>query len=98
MLTKPENHQKRKKTVQGVVLSNKMQKTIVVEVSRKVKHNLYSKFVEKSLKFKAHDEKNDAQIGDRVILVETRPLSREKRWALQSIIRRSGTTVESTLP
>lgn len=74
----------------GTVTSNKMQKTIVVRVDRKVKHAQYGKFITRSQKFKAHDEKNDAKIGDLVSIVESRPLSKDKRWALQSVIRRAG--------
>jgi small subunit ribosomal protein S17 len=78
----------RKLTKQGVVLSNKMDKTIVVLVERQYKHPLYKKIVRSHKKFKAHDETNDCQEGDVVEIVESRPLSREKRWALQRIIER----------
>ncbi|OFZ75896.1 MAG: 30S ribosomal protein S17 [Bdellovibrionales bacterium RIFOXYD1_FULL_44_7] len=71
-----------------------MSKTIVVKVDRRVRHALYKKYVTKSCRYKAHDEKNQAKVGDLVTLVETRPLSREKRWALQSIVRRSGLAPE----
>ncbi len=90
VLVAPPNH----RTAVGVVVSNKMQKTIVIEVTRRVKHGMYLKFVEKSRRFKAHDEKNDAKIGDRVEVVESRPLSRDKRWVLRSIIRRAGQAPE----
>ena len=82
-------HEKRKAVV-GTVVSDKMQKTIVVNVDRRVRHGLYGKYLVKSRRFKAHDEKNEAKVGDLVSLVESRPLSREKRWALQTIIRRAG--------
>ena len=72
----------------GIVLSNKMQKTIVVQVRRKERHRLYGKVIEKASKFKAHDEKNEAKIGDRVRIRETRPLSRDKRWRLTEILER----------
>jgi len=85
---------KRRNTIEGVVVSNKMQKTIVVKVDRRVIHSAYKKYVVRSRRFKAHDEKNDAKIGDRVQLVESRPLSREKRWVLRSIIRRAPQVVE----
>lgn len=88
--------QKRREVV-GTVVSNKMQKTIVVKVDRQVRHALYRKYVEQSRRYKAHDEKNEAQIGDRVRLVESRPLSREKRWVLQSIIRKSGLALEANV-
>ena len=80
----------KRRSVVGVVVSDKMQKTIVVKVDRRVRDTEYKKYVIRSRRYKAHDEKNDAKIGDRVMLVESRPLSREKRWALQSIVRRAG--------
>lgn len=73
----------------GKVVSNKMEKTITVEVSRKVKHEIYGKFIGKSTKFKAHDEKNECNIGDTVLIMETRPLSKEKRWRLVEILERA---------
>ncbi|MCE3008563.1 MAG: 30S ribosomal protein S17 [Bacteroidetes bacterium] len=73
----------------GIVLSNKMEKTIVVGVERKVKHPLYGKFIKKTTKFAAHDEKQDANIGDRVRIMETRPLSKTKRWRLVEIVERA---------
>ena len=66
----------------GIVLSNKMDKSIVVGVERKVKHPIYGKFVKKTTKFMAHDEKNDCSIGDTVKIMETRPLSKSKCWRL----------------
>ena len=75
----------RKKRV-GIVLSNKMQKTIVVQIRRKALHPLYGKVIEKAVKFKVHDEKNEAKIGDRVRIEETRPVSKEKRWRLIEIL------------
>jgi small subunit ribosomal protein S17 len=66
-------------------------------VDRQVRHSLYKKYVEKSRRYKAHDEKNEAKIGDRVTLVESRPLSREKRWVLQSIVRRAGQAPEANV-
>ena len=73
----------------GVVTSNKMQKSIVVSEVKKVKHPMYGKFVLKTKKYVAHDEKNDCNIGDRVKIMETRPLSRSKSWRLVEIIERS---------
>jgi small subunit ribosomal protein S17 len=84
----------RRREIVGVVVSDKMQKTIVVKVDRRVRHELYKKYVTKSRRFKAHDEKGEAKVGDLVSLVETRPLSRDKRWALQSIVRRAGIAPE----
>jgi small subunit ribosomal protein S17 len=73
----------------GKVVSNKMQKTITVAVDRKVKHPIYGKFVNRTTKFKAHDEGNTAGIGDTVRIMETRPLSKEKRWRLIEIIEKA---------
>ena len=72
----------------GVVVSNKMENTIVVAVARKVKHPIYGKFVNKTKKYHAHDEKNECEIGDTVRLMETRPLSKTKRWRLVEIIEK----------
>ena len=72
----------------GVVSSNKMDKSIVVKVERKVKHPLYGKFVKKSTKFHAHDEKNECSIGDTVKIMETRPISKTKRWRLVEIVEK----------
>jgi small subunit ribosomal protein S17 len=73
----------------GKVVSNKMQKTITVTVDRKVKHPIYGKFVNRTTKFKAHDEKNEAGIGDTVRIMETRPLSKDKRWRLIEILEKA---------
>ena len=73
----------------GKVTSNKMQKSITVAVDRKVKHPIYGKFVHKTTKFMAHDEKNEAGIGDTVRISETRPLSKSKRWRLVEIIEKA---------
>lgn len=73
----------------GVVVSNKMECSIVVAVKRKVKHPIYGKFVNKTTKFVAHDEKNDCNEGDKVKIMETRPLSKTKRWRLVEIIERA---------
>ena len=70
----------------GIVTSNKMQKTIVVQVRRTVPHPQYGKVIQKAKKFKVHDEKNQAKIGDRVRIMETRPLSKLKRWRLVEIV------------
>lgn len=72
----------------GVVSSNKMDKSIVVLVERKVKHPLYGKFVKKSTKFHAHDEKNECSIGDTVRIMETRPISKTKRWRLVEVVEK----------
>ena len=73
----------------GVVVSNKMEKTIVVAVKWKEKHPMYGKFVQKTKKYHAHDENNEAQKGDTVLIMETRPLSKTKRWRLVNIIEKA---------
>ena len=73
----------------GVVTSNKMDKTIVVASKFKEKHPIYGKFVQKTKKYHAHDEQNDAHIGDTVLIMETRPLSKTKRWRLVQIVERA---------
>lgn len=73
----------------GRVVSNKMQKSITVAVDRKVKHPIYGKFVNRTTKFMAHDEKNEAGIGDTVRIMETRPLSKRKRWRLVEVIEKA---------
>ena len=78
-----------RKERQGVVLSNKMDKTITVAVKWKEKHPIYGKFVNKTKKYHAHDEKNECNIGDTVKIMETRPLSKLKRWRLVDIIERA---------
>ena len=79
----------RRKVLQGVVVSDKMDKTIVVLVEDRVKHPLYGKVMTKSSRLKAHDENNEAGIGDRVRVMETRPLSAQKRWRLVEILERA---------
>ena len=78
-----------RKTRTGIVVSNKMEKTIVVAVQDHVKHPLYNKIVKRTVKFKAHDEENACNIGDRVMIMETRPLSKDKRWRLVEIIEKA---------
>lgn len=73
----------------GVVVSDRMQKTITVSVERKVQHPIYGKFIKKSTKYTAHDEENTCNIGDVVKIMETRPLSKRKRWRLVEIIERA---------
>jgi small subunit ribosomal protein S17 len=80
---------KQKQVLQGVVVSDKMEKTIVVEIMMRKLHPLYKKYLTRSKKVKAHDETNDAKIGDTVRVVECRPLSRDKRWRLAEIVERS---------
>ena len=78
-----------RKTRTGKVLSNKMDKTIVVAVENHVKHPLYGKIVKKTYKLKAHDENNECQIGDIVKVMETRPISKDKRWRLVEIVEKA---------
>lgn len=87
-MTELLNRNARKEKV-GVVTSNKMQKTITVAVTRKVKHAKYGKFLTMTSKFKAHDEKNECNIGDTVKIMETRPISKDKNWRLVEIIERA---------
>lgn len=80
----------RRREIQGTVISDKMMKTIVVQVDQHVRHPLYKKYVLNSRHFKAHDERRTAKVGDYVTLIETRPISKAKRWALKEIVRRGG--------
>ena len=73
----------------GKVVSDKMEKTIVVAIEELVQHKLYKKSVKRTVKFKAHDENNEAQVGDKVSIMETRPLSKEKRWRLVQIVEKA---------
>ncbi|OIO39494.1 MAG: 30S ribosomal protein S17 [Candidatus Omnitrophica bacterium CG07_land_8_20_14_0_80_50_8] len=82
--TQTRENLRKKRT--GIVLSNRMKKTIVVQIKRKTRHSLYGKIIEKASKFKVHDEKNSAQIGDEVSIEETRPVSKDKRWRLVKIL------------
>ncbi|AEJ44917.1 ribosomal protein S17 [Alicyclobacillus acidocaldarius subsp. acidocaldarius Tc-4-1] len=84
-----ENERKQRKVRVGKVVSDKMDKTIVVAVEERVMHPLYGKTVRRTKKFKAHDENNEAKIGDVVRIMETRPLSKEKRWRLVEIVERA---------
>lgn len=77
-----------RKTRVGVVSSNKMEKTITVKVERKIKHPIYGKFLKKTTSFHAHDEKNECSIGDTVKIMETRPMSKTKRWRLVEIVEK----------
>ncbi len=78
-----------RKTRVGIVSSNKMDKTIVVSIKDSVKHPLYKKVIKRTVKFKAHDEHGECNIGDKVEIMETRPLSRDKRWRLVRIIEKA---------
>lgn len=78
-----------RKTRTGIVSSDKMDKTVVVKVNTSVKHPLYGKIIKRTYKLKAHDENNECQIGDRVKVMETRPLSKDKRWRLVEIVEKA---------
>lgn len=78
-----------KRFIQGVVVSDDMDKTIVVRSERLVKHPVFHKYVRKWKKYKAHDEGNQCKVGDKVLIVESRPLSREKRWRVREILERA---------
>jgi small subunit ribosomal protein S17 len=87
-MTKKKERGKRKTQV-GTVISDKMDKTVTVLVERIAKHPVYKKYIRKQTKFKAHDEKNACRIGDKVLIVETRPLSKEKRWRVLEVIEKA---------
>ncbi len=78
-----------RKTAVGKVVSDKMDKTIVVAIEDSVKHKLYKKIVKRTVKFKVHDENNECRIGDRVRIMETRPLSKDKRWRLVEVVEKA---------
>ena len=73
-------------TIKGVVVSNKMDKTIVVRAERLVKHSVFHKYIKRYVKYKAHDELNSCKVGDKVLIIESHPLSREKRWRMLEIL------------
>jgi small subunit ribosomal protein S17 len=79
----------KRKVLVGKVVSDKMDKTVVVAVERLVRHPLYKKVLKKTTKFKAHDEKNECRVGDKVEIMETRPLSKEKRWRVVNILEKA---------
>jgi small subunit ribosomal protein S17 len=81
--------------LQGVITANQMQKTVVVRVDRLTKHSKYLKYYRVSKKFKAHDEHNEYQVGDRVVIQETRPISKEKRWKVVSLLKRLPVVIET---
>jgi len=81
--------ERRHRVLVGQVVSDKMDKTIVVRVIRRYKHPQYRKYVNEQVKYKAHDERNEARVGDMVRIVESRPLSRDKRWRLQTVTERA---------
>lgn len=82
----------RRAVLTGIVVSDKMQKTIVVRIERRVRHGMYGKYVVSSQRYKAHDEGNTAKAGDLVSIIQSRPLSKDKRWALREILRKASQT------
>jgi small subunit ribosomal protein S17 len=87
--TTMEQQIKHRKTRRGIVVSDKMDKTVVVRVERLTKHEQYNKVIQRAKKFKAHDEANECHIGDLVEIMETRPLSKDKRWRVTEIVRKA---------
>ena len=85
----PETERRHRLVLQGTVVSDKMDKTIVVQIIRRYKHPVYRKYVNERLRYKAHDERNEAKLGDTVRIVSSRPMSREKRWRLQAIVEKA---------
>jgi small subunit ribosomal protein S17 len=84
-----ERQRGRRKTLVGVVVSDKMHKTVVVMVERLVRHAMYGKMIRRKTTFKAHDEENRCGIGDKVVIVETRPLSKEKHWRITEVLEKA---------
>jgi len=80
---------KNKKEMEAIVIKNKMDKTVVVEIKRMLKHPIYKKYLTEKKKYKAHDEKNACQIGDKVLIRESKPISKEKRWAVVKILEKA---------
>lgn len=87
-MTEQNSTEKNQRTIEGKVVSDKMNKTIVVQVERKVKHPLYGKYVRRFSKMVAHDEENHCRIGDHVLIEQSRPLSKTKRWKLVQVLKR----------
>ncbi len=84
-----EEKQGNRRTIVGVVVSNAMDKTIVVRSATLVKHPVFQKYIRRNVKYKAHDAENQCQVGDKVLLVESRPLSRDKRWRMREILEKT---------
>lgn len=86
---KSQQARPKRSTKVGIVVSDKMDKTVVVKVERRIFHDTYNKVVKRTTRFKAHDEANQCGVGDKVVIVETRPLSRDKRWAVKQILEKA---------
>jgi len=85
----PETARGRQQALQGLVVSDKMDKTVVVAVERTIVHRLYQRYMKRTSKFAAHDEQNECKVGDRVVIVSSRPLSKSKRWRVKEIVERA---------
>ncbi|MCX8021952.1 MAG: 30S ribosomal protein S17 [Syntrophorhabdaceae bacterium] len=83
-----KDYKSRKRKLVGVVVNNKMDKTVVVEVSRSLKHPMYHKYIIHKKRYKVHDEGNGCNIGDRVLIMESRPISKEKRWVVKEVLKK----------
>jgi small subunit ribosomal protein S17 len=90
-MAEQEKKQSKKQTKVGVVVSNKMQKTVVVAVERISQHGMYQKYIKRTSKFLAHNERPDLNVGDRVVIEETRPLSKRKRWQVSDVLEKAST-------
>ena len=90
-MAEQEKKPSRKQTKVGVVVSNKMQKTVVVAVERISQHGMYQKYIKRTSKFLAHNERPDLNVGDRVVIEETRPLSKRKRWQVSDVLEKATT-------
>lgn len=80
---------RRRRQLQGVVTSDKMDKTVVVEVRHRVRHRTYKKYISRRVRYKAHDSGNECHVGDQVLIIESRPVSKDKRWRVQRIVERA---------
>lgn len=87
--TQEAPQREQRQTLTGIVVSDKMDKTVTVAVERTIMHRLYKRFVKRTAKFAAHDEKNECKIGDRVVITSSRPLSKNKRWRVSEIVERA---------
>lgn len=88
-MAEQQNKKGNKRTIKGVVISDKMEKTVVVRAVRLVKHPVFHKYVRKNVKYKVHDEKNESKTGDTVLIIEARPMSKEKRWRMLEILEKA---------
>ncbi len=78
-----------KRLITGVVVSDKMEKTVIVRTERLVKHQVFKKYIRRHVKYKAHDERNECKAGDRVLIIESKPISRDKRWRVREILEKA---------